>query len=205
MQHLSSKLRAMTWGTSKTLHQSWRRNRRRVHIVFYAEQTDNCLSEFDKCFPDFALLEPVATFMYYAFQEDGAVESHTSEIAMVFHLNLRFWHYKLTLSWSPSVDSTHRGKVLKHEGMCYLWMHYDHLLEAGYQQLQSRTVQPWLIPFSASRQSKVMNINVQNELYCAIRLGTPALKLVGNTLWLNLHQEPNGKKVKVAVESSCWV
>ncbi|GLD48599.1 DNA-dependent protein kinase catalytic subunit isoform X2 [Lates japonicus] len=33
----------------------------------YTEQIENCLSEFDKCFQDFVLLEPVATFMCYPF------------------------------------------------------------------------------------------------------------------------------------------
>lgn len=29
----------------------------------YTEQIDNCLSKFNKCFQDFSLLEPLATFM----------------------------------------------------------------------------------------------------------------------------------------------
>ncbi|RXN24367.1 general transcription factor II-I repeat domain-containing 2A-like protein [Labeo rohita] len=51
------------------------------------EQIDNCLSEFDKRFQDFALLKPIATFMCYPFQEDAEVISLASKIATLFHLN----------------------------------------------------------------------------------------------------------------------
>ena len=47
---------------------------------------DNCLSEFDKRFQNFAPLEPVATFICYPFQEDTEVDSLTSKIATLFHL-----------------------------------------------------------------------------------------------------------------------
>uniref|UniRef100_A0A096MF30 HAT C-terminal dimerisation domain-containing protein n=1 Tax=Poecilia formosa TaxID=48698 RepID=A0A096MF30_POEFO len=53
----------------------------------YTEQIENCLSEFDSHFQDFALLEPVATFMCYPFWEDAEVDSLASNIAMMFHLN----------------------------------------------------------------------------------------------------------------------
>ncbi|CAI5694542.1 unnamed protein product [Oreochromis niloticus] len=53
----------------------------------YTEQIDNCLSEFDKRFQDFSLLEPVATFMCYPFREDAEVDSLASKIAKLFHLN----------------------------------------------------------------------------------------------------------------------
>ena len=52
------------------------------------QQIDNCLSEFDNHFQDFALLEPVATFMCYPFREDIKVDSLASKIATLFHLNL---------------------------------------------------------------------------------------------------------------------
>lgn len=54
----------------------------------YTQQTDNRLSEFDRRFQDFALLEPVATFMCNPFWEDVQVDSLTSKIATLFHLNL---------------------------------------------------------------------------------------------------------------------
>lgn len=53
----------------------------------YTEQIDNCLSEFDRRFQDFATLEPVATFMCYLFQEDAEIDSLASKIATLFHLN----------------------------------------------------------------------------------------------------------------------
>lgn len=52
----------------------------------YTEQIDNCWSEFGKRFQDVALLEPVATFMYYPFRDDIEVDSMTSKIATLFHL-----------------------------------------------------------------------------------------------------------------------
>lgn len=51
------------------------------------EQIDSCQSEFDKRFQDFALFEPVATFLCYPFREDFEVDSLASEIVMLFHLN----------------------------------------------------------------------------------------------------------------------
>ena len=45
------------------------------------------MSEFNRRFQDFALLEPVATFMCYPFREDVEVDSLASKIAMLFHLN----------------------------------------------------------------------------------------------------------------------
>uniref|UniRef100_A0A087XA81 HAT C-terminal dimerisation domain-containing protein n=1 Tax=Poecilia formosa TaxID=48698 RepID=A0A087XA81_POEFO len=41
----------------------------------YTEQIENCLSEFDRRFQDFALLEPVATFMCSPFWEDAELNS----------------------------------------------------------------------------------------------------------------------------------
>uniref|UniRef100_A0A096MGU2 DUF4371 domain-containing protein n=1 Tax=Poecilia formosa TaxID=48698 RepID=A0A096MGU2_POEFO len=53
----------------------------------YTDQIENCLSEFDGRFQDFALLEPVATFMCYPFWEDAEVDSLASKIATMFDLN----------------------------------------------------------------------------------------------------------------------
>ncbi|KAL7870465.1 hypothetical protein SRHO_G00079620 [Serrasalmus rhombeus] len=50
-------------------------------------QLDICLSEFDKRFQDFALIEPIATFMCYPFREDAEVVSLASKIATLFQLN----------------------------------------------------------------------------------------------------------------------
>ena len=51
------------------------------------EHIDNCLSEFDKRFQEFSLLEPVATFMCCLFREDAGVDLLASKIATLFHLN----------------------------------------------------------------------------------------------------------------------
>ncbi len=59
----------------------------RNSTVSNTQQIDNCLSEFDRRFQDFAVLEPVATFMCYPFREDVEVDSLASKIAMLFHLN----------------------------------------------------------------------------------------------------------------------
>ena len=40
----------------------------------FTEQIENCLSDFNKQSQDFALLEPIATFMCYLFQEDAEVD-----------------------------------------------------------------------------------------------------------------------------------
>lgn len=53
----------------------------------YTEQIENCLSDFDKMFQDFALLQPISTFMCYPFRKDVEVDLLTSHIATLFHLN----------------------------------------------------------------------------------------------------------------------
>ena len=53
----------------------------------YTEKIDKCLSEFDKRFQDFSLLEPVATFMCYPFRGDAEVDSLASKMSTLFHLN----------------------------------------------------------------------------------------------------------------------
>ena len=53
----------------------------------YMEHIHNCLSEFDKSFQDFTLLESVATLMCYPFREDAEVDLLASKIATLFHPN----------------------------------------------------------------------------------------------------------------------
>ena len=75
--------------TSKTSRQSWRHNKRRVrNLTVRATQSRlTIVSEFDKHFLEFALLEPDATFMCYPFREDVEGDSLTSKIATLFHQN----------------------------------------------------------------------------------------------------------------------
>lgn len=56
-QNLTSELVTQQKSCSQTDH------------AHYMQQTDNCLSEFDRHFPDFVLLEPVAIFMCNPFPE----------------------------------------------------------------------------------------------------------------------------------------
>jgi len=78
MQHLSLKLQRHDLANFKNLA-SKLETQEKVYVQFdsacYTEQIDNCLSEFDKRFQDFALLEPVASFMCYPFREDAEVDS----------------------------------------------------------------------------------------------------------------------------------
>ncbi|XP_060762621.1 general transcription factor II-I repeat domain-containing protein 2A-like [Neoarius graeffei] len=53
----------------------------------YAEQIDTVLSDFDRRFQDFALLEPVAMFMCFPFQEDAEVDVLASKISTMFQLS----------------------------------------------------------------------------------------------------------------------
>lgn len=53
----------------------------------YAEQIDTVLSDFDRRFQDFALLEPVATFMCFPFREDAEVDVLASKISTMFQLS----------------------------------------------------------------------------------------------------------------------
>ena len=58
------------------------------HILLsYHLFDENCLSDFDKRFQDFALLEPIATFMCYPFREDVEVDLLASKIAALVSLN----------------------------------------------------------------------------------------------------------------------
>ena len=53
----------------------------------YMEHIHNCLSEFDKSFEGFSLLESVATLVCYPFREDAEVDLLVSKIATLFHPN----------------------------------------------------------------------------------------------------------------------
>ena len=53
----------------------------------YTEQVNNITSDVEKRFRDFALLEPIATFMCYPFSEDHDIDSLAQNIGAVFHLN----------------------------------------------------------------------------------------------------------------------
>lgn len=90
MQHLSSKLQHQNLANFQNLTSELEMQGKscvQLDSVRYTKQIDNCLSEFDKRFQDFALLEPVATFMCYPFREDAEVVSLASKIATLFHLN----------------------------------------------------------------------------------------------------------------------
>ena len=91
MQHLSSKLQRHDLGNFQNLASELETQQRacaQLDSLRYTELIDNCLSEFGQPFQDFALLEPVATFMCYPFREDVEVDSLASKIATLFHLNL---------------------------------------------------------------------------------------------------------------------
>ena len=53
----------------------------------YAKQIDTVLSDFDRRFQDFALLEPVATFMCFPFREDAEIDVLASKISTMFQLS----------------------------------------------------------------------------------------------------------------------
>ncbi|KAK1885982.1 General transcription factor II-I repeat domain containing protein 2 [Dissostichus eleginoides] len=55
--------------------------------AIHREQVNNITSDFEKRLRDFALLEPIATFMCYLFSEDHEIDSLAQNIGAVFHLN----------------------------------------------------------------------------------------------------------------------
>ena len=70
LQHLSSKLQRNDLANFENLASELEmQGKACVQLVSarYTEQIDNCLSEFEKRFQDFYLLEPVATFMCFPF------------------------------------------------------------------------------------------------------------------------------------------
>lgn len=84
MQHLSSKLHCHDLANFQNL-ESQRMACVQLDSARYTEQID--LSELNKRFQDFSLLEPVSTFMCYPFREDAEVDSLVSKNATLFHLN----------------------------------------------------------------------------------------------------------------------
>ncbi|XP_068191985.1 zinc finger BED domain-containing protein 5-like isoform X1 [Antennarius striatus] len=90
IQHLSSNLQEHDLENFQNLRSELEMREKtcvEVDISRYIQQIDNYLSEFDKCFQDFSLLEPVAAFMCNPFQEDVEVDSLVSKIEALFHLN----------------------------------------------------------------------------------------------------------------------
>ena len=90
MQHLPSKLQRHDLANFQNLaseQETQGKTFMQLDSTRYMEHIDNCLSQFDKRFQDFFLLEPVATFMCYPFQEDVEVDSLAGKIATLFHLN----------------------------------------------------------------------------------------------------------------------
>ena len=90
MQHLSSKLRRHDLANVQNRASELEMQGKacvQLDSARYTEQIDKCLSEFDKRFQDFSLLEPVAAFMCYPFREVAEVYSLASKISTLFHLN----------------------------------------------------------------------------------------------------------------------
>ncbi|KAF7641054.1 hypothetical protein LDENG_00297180, partial [Lucifuga dentata] len=113
MQHLSSKLHDL--GNFQNLASELETQRKacaQLDSVRYTEQIENCLSDFDKRFQDFALLEPIATFMCYPFREDIEVDSLASKIAM-FHLNSSAVEEEKYPNMRKCATSLTAGKIIK--------------------------------------------------------------------------------------------
>lgn len=90
MQHLCSKLQRHDLANFQNLMSELETQGKacaQLDSGCYTEQIENCLSDFNKQFQDFALLEPVATFMCYPFWEDAEVDFLASKISTLFHLN----------------------------------------------------------------------------------------------------------------------
>jgi len=133
LQHLSSKLQRHDLGNFQNLASELETQRKacaQLDSARYTEQIGTIVSEFDKRFQDFALLEPVATFMCYPFREDVEVDSLASKIATLFHLNSSGVEDEmLTLHADIQLKARAHGqfwnllteeKYPKHEEMCYL-------------------------------------------------------------------------------------
>uniref|UniRef100_A0A087XSU0 Uncharacterized protein n=1 Tax=Poecilia formosa TaxID=48698 RepID=A0A087XSU0_POEFO len=78
MQHLPSKTNFQNVASELEMQG---KTSEQLDSARYTEQIENCLSEFNRHFQDFALLEPVATFMCYPFWEDAEVDSLASKMA----------------------------------------------------------------------------------------------------------------------------
>lgn len=90
LQLLSSKLQRHDLGNFQNIRSELEKQGKecaQLDSARYTEQIENVRSDFDRRFQDFALLEPIATFMCFPFGEDTAVDSLASEIATLFHLN----------------------------------------------------------------------------------------------------------------------
>lgn len=90
LQLLSSKLQRHDLGNFQNIASELEKQgkeRAQLDSARYTEQIENVRSDFDKRFQDFALLDPIATFMCFPFGEDTEVDSLASKIATLFHAN----------------------------------------------------------------------------------------------------------------------
>ena len=114
MQHFSTKLQRHDLANFQNLASELETQGKaceQLDSARYTEQITDCLSEFDKRFQDFSLLEPVATFMCYPFQEDVEVDSLASNIASLFHMNSSgVEHEILTLQTDIELKSRAHGQ-----------------------------------------------------------------------------------------------
>ena len=114
MQHFSKKLQRHDLANFQNLASELETQGKaceQLDSARYTEQITDCLSEFDKRFQDFSLLEPVATFMCYPFQEDVEVDSLASNIASLFHMNSSgVEHEILTLQTDIELKSRAHGQ-----------------------------------------------------------------------------------------------
>ncbi|KAG2458374.1 VIPR2 protein, partial [Polypterus senegalus] len=73
MQHMSSNLQRLDLENIQNLTSEveiqWKACAQ-LDSIRYTEQIENCLSDFDRRFQDFASLGPIATFMCYPFRKD---------------------------------------------------------------------------------------------------------------------------------------
>ena len=130
-QHLASKLQRHDLGSFQNLvselETQWKA-RAQLDIARYTELIDNCLSEFDKCFWDFTWASryfPVLPILgrcwgwFTRIQYCYAVSPELVESAgWDFYATGWYWA-EVQSSWTV-LELTHRGKVPKHEEMCYL-------------------------------------------------------------------------------------
>ena len=90
MTSLSAKLQRRDLGNFRNLASELEKQGRacaQTDIARYTEQIQHVQSDFDKRFQDFALLAPIATYMYNPFEKGAEVDSLASEIASLFHMN----------------------------------------------------------------------------------------------------------------------
>lgn len=90
LQHLSSKLQRQDLANFKSLVVELETQGKacvQLYGACYTEQIENCLSEFDKHFQDFVLLEPVTILLFYPFREDTEIDPLASKTETLFHGN----------------------------------------------------------------------------------------------------------------------